>query len=300
MSSYKFRGHETFFIRKGWLYKGLKNVKERPDVFVSKSQNPMDILGIGANMVKSLRYWMQAVGLTKEKAAGVRTQQPTRLGDIIWQYDPCMQETGTLCLLHYKLATNKEGATSWYYFFNEFKLKSFKKEDFITALSNYVKLEIGQEIAGSSLESDFECIINTYLSKSRINAEKIDPENNIDCPFRELGLISLADKKEKIYKKEIPAKEVLPPLIVLAVILTQAGTQREIEIKKLLNEPGSVGRIFNLDIVTLNHYLFALEKMGYIKVIRTAGLDLVKILSELDFYGCIEAYYQDITGNSND
>lgn len=56
----KLRGHETFFIRKGWLSKGLKHIVESPDVFVSKVNNPMDELGIGANMVKSLRYWMQA------------------------------------------------------------------------------------------------------------------------------------------------------------------------------------------------------------------------------------------------
>ena len=42
----KFRGHETFFIRKGWLGKGMKNVNSRPDVFVSKEKKPMDVLGI--------------------------------------------------------------------------------------------------------------------------------------------------------------------------------------------------------------------------------------------------------------
>jgi hypothetical protein len=68
----KFRGHETFFIRKGWLYKGLKNVKDCPTVFTDKDINPMDVLGIGANMVKSLRYWMQAVKLTKEPTKGVK------------------------------------------------------------------------------------------------------------------------------------------------------------------------------------------------------------------------------------
>ena len=52
----KFRAHETFFIRKGWLSKGMKHVQNRPDVFVSKKENPMDVLGIGSNMVKSLRY----------------------------------------------------------------------------------------------------------------------------------------------------------------------------------------------------------------------------------------------------
>ena len=50
--STKFRAHETFFIRKGWLSKGMRYVSQKPDVFTDKDDNPMDVLGIGANMVK--------------------------------------------------------------------------------------------------------------------------------------------------------------------------------------------------------------------------------------------------------
>ena len=70
----KFRAHDTFFIRKGWLSKGMKYVHAKDDVFISKNENPMDVLGIGANMVKALRYWLQAVGLTEEPSSGRRTQ----------------------------------------------------------------------------------------------------------------------------------------------------------------------------------------------------------------------------------
>lgn len=43
----KFRAHDTFFIRKGWLSKGMKYVHNRADVFVSRDENPTDVLGIG-------------------------------------------------------------------------------------------------------------------------------------------------------------------------------------------------------------------------------------------------------------
>ncbi len=49
----KFRAHDTFFIRKGWLNKGMRNVRKDPAVFMGANGNPMDILGIGANMVKA-------------------------------------------------------------------------------------------------------------------------------------------------------------------------------------------------------------------------------------------------------
>ena len=53
--SMKFRAHDTFFIRKGWLSKGMRCVSNKPDVFIAHDENPMDVLGIGANMVKALR-----------------------------------------------------------------------------------------------------------------------------------------------------------------------------------------------------------------------------------------------------
>ena len=34
----KFRGHETFFIRKGWLTKGMKYVKQNAAVFLESVQ----------------------------------------------------------------------------------------------------------------------------------------------------------------------------------------------------------------------------------------------------------------------
>ena len=95
----KFRGHETFFIRKGWLGKGLKHITENPDVFVSKEENPMDVLGIGSNMVKSLRYWMQAVGISQEPKSGKRKQSFTAWGRLIREYDAYIEEMGTLLLL---------------------------------------------------------------------------------------------------------------------------------------------------------------------------------------------------------
>ena len=40
----KFRAHETFFIRKGWLSKGMRYVSQKPDVFTNRDDNPMDVL----------------------------------------------------------------------------------------------------------------------------------------------------------------------------------------------------------------------------------------------------------------
>lgn len=289
----KFRAHDTFFIRKGWLNKGLRNVNADAGVFMGTKGNPMDVLGIGANMVKALRYWLQAVKLTCEPAAGRKEQSFTAFGKVVFDNDPYIEEMGTLWLLHYQLASNKDDATAWYYFFNEFKANEFTKEDFVKQLSNYIRIN-GEEVSERSLEDDYTCIINTYVSRMKSNPEKVQPESNIDCPFGELGLIDIANKKDKLYKKSTPKKDLIHPLVVLAVILDQAKGKEEIKISSIQNDPCNAGKIFNLDVITLTTLLYKIELMGYIKVIRTAGLDVIRITKSISFIECIEDYYKAI------
>lgn len=291
----KFRAHDTFFIRKGWLSKGMRCVSNKPDVFVDKNENPMDVLGIGANMVKALRYWLQAIGLTEEPAKGKRDQHFTALGKMVYDHDTYIEELGTLYLLQYKLASQKEEATAWYFFFNEFSMSEFSKEDFIVALEKYIKMEeCDSSVATRSLSDDFTCIINTYLPRYKSNPTKVSPENNIDCPFGELGLVDILNKRKKTYKKSIPASATLNPWVALAVIADNANGRMEINLNELLNAPCNIGRVFNLDSVTMLDVLYRIEKLGLIKINRTAGLDVIIIQKELTFLDCVQSFYDSI------
>ena len=291
----KFRGQENFFIRKGWLSKGLKNIKKDPFVFMGNSGNPMDVLGIGSNMIKSLRYWLQAVGLTFEPTNGKKEQKLTPIGEIISDNDPYIEEIGTLWILHYCLVNNKEDATAWYFFFNDFKAAEFNRDDFIRQISAYLRMH-GEEVSERSLEDDYACIINTYLPRIKSNPEKVQPESNIDCPLGELGLIDIVDKRNKVYKKSSPKKENIPILIALAILIDQAKGKTEIKISDIQNEASNIGKVFNLDIITLTALLYDMELSGYIKVVRTAGLDVVKLVTTMSFLECVSMYYKTING----
>ncbi|WP_418790950.1 DUF4007 family protein [Phosphitispora sp. TUW77] len=289
--SMKFRAHDTFFIRKGWLSKGMKHVQAKQDVFVDKNENPMDVLGIGANMVKALRYWLQVFGLTEEQNRGRRNQIFTELGTAVYENDRYIEELGTLYLLHYKLVTNKEEATAWYYFFNDFAMSEFSKEDFVTALQGYVMMHDEDSVAIRSLNDDFACIVNTYLPRYKTNPNRISPENNIDCPFGELGLIDILNKKEKTYRKATPSANSFNPWVVLAVIMDQAEGRVEIALNELLTAPKNIGRVFNLDAITMLDILHSIEKKGEIKIIRTAGLDVIHLNHIYTFQECVNNYY---------
>ena len=293
----KFRAHDTFFIRKGWLSKGMRNVNANKDVFVTKDKerNPMDVLGIGANMVKALRYWLQAVGLTEEPSKGQRYQTLTEFGRIVYEKDPYIEEMGTLWLLQYQLAKNKEDATAWYFFSNEFNMVEFTREVFVQSLQNYI-LMAQEQAAVRSLNDDFSCIISTYVSRAKTTSTNVSPENNIDCPFGELGLVDVLSKSGNsvVYKKSIPSSESINPWIALAVIYDQANEQNEIGLSTLLSAPCNIGKVFNLDSITMIEVLRHAERTGWLRIVRTAGLDYIKLESGYSFVDCVNKYYEEI------
>ena len=297
MVEMKFRAHDTFFIRKGWISKGMRYVDmSHGEVFIDKKENPMDVLGIGANMVKALRYWLQAIGITEEPNSGKRIQKFTEFGQLVFDHDKYIEELGTLYLLHYKLASNQKLATSWYFFFNELGLSDFTKDDFVLQIGNYIKInDKDANVAVRSLEDDFSCIINTYVPRYKTMPSKVSAENNIDCPLGELGLIDILKKERNnvVYKKTVPSASTFNPWVILAVIHSNANGRKEIGLNELLTA-NNIGKIFNFDSITMLDVLHAAERTGELKIIRTAGLDVINLTHSYRFEECVEHYYKEI------
>ncbi|WP_294362370.1 DUF4007 family protein [uncultured Clostridium sp.] len=273
----KIRGHETFYIREGWIRKGIVAVQNDPLIF-SNIQNGVDVLGVGSNMVKSIRYWLQAIGLTEEKRGekGKRYQVLTDgFGRFLIEKDPYIEYLGTLYLLHYKLVTNRELATTWSLFFNSIKATEMTKHNMEEALKQLIlNINPEYEVSSKLLNDDCNCIIKMYF------AEKNDfknPEDNMISPFSDLGLLkkeSIRGKEEIIYKT-VPDKNKLDKLIVLYVIMDNLKNRKSTTIKNLIEDENNIGRVFNLDKNSINSYIDKLEDDGYLRVNRTAGLNTI-------------------------
>ena len=79
---YSFSGHQTFPFRYAWLHKGVRAVDEDPEVFMRP--NALVGLGVGKNMVASIRFWCEALDLIDMRGrSGVLTPPwppPLRVG----------------------------------------------------------------------------------------------------------------------------------------------------------------------------------------------------------------------------
>lgn len=308
----KFKGHGTFFIRKGWLGKGIRAVGADDQIFnPANIEIAMDELGLGKNMVGSLRYWLKSLYLIEETGKGKDMHAKlTEFGRLVNGYDPYIEEIGTLWALHCILASEKAEATSWYWLFNEYGTGSISKEDFVDGISKYELTQRSGDdkkeqasSARSSFESDFECIINTYISHERRNGKRLLPESVIDCPLGELGILEPEEARAGVYRKRQASAAALPSLLVLFAILNavekmsdcypvQANKTIEIPIDDLLNGRYSPGRLFNLDSVTLLSKLYELENDEYVRINRTAGTDVVRVINPMTQWECLTKYYE--------
>lgn len=266
MKKYKLKGHETFCIREGWLSKGMEAVEQNPKVFLEK--RAADELGVGANMAKSIRYWLKATGLTREKVG--QGALLTEFGRIVYEKDPYLEEIFTLWCLHINLALNQEIATSWYFFFNCFMQEEFKRVD----LEEFLIKEIGdytgkEEISRRSVQDDCSVLLHMY---TRDNIKGNDPEDKKICPLSKIGILR---KYGNVYKKMQPDLGRFPHEVFLYLLQSGWSETNAINMENLYQDKKGVFRLLGLGAGAYQECLELCAREGVIDINRTAGLDMI-------------------------
>ena len=81
---------------------------------------------------------------------------------------------------------------------------------------------------------------------------------------------------------------------IAAFNLGESNSEIEISLNSLLTSPCNIGKVFNLDSITLIESLHRAEKTGLVKIVRTAGLDYIKLNEGYSFIDCVVRYYEEI------
>src|SRR5262245_9439685 len=119
--SYTFSGHETFTLRYPWLKKGFDAVLDDPNVFTR--EDAISTLGVGKNMVRSIRHWCLTAGVLEEVPASRTALRPTRLGRALFAddgLDPYLEDPATLWVVHWQIVSNRVRATTWFWTFSHY------------------------------------------------------------------------------------------------------------------------------------------------------------------------------------
>src|SRR5262245_58262844 len=149
---YSFSGHETFPFRYPWLKKGFDAVREDGGVFLR--DDAITTLGVGKNMVRSIRHWCLAAGVLEETRDGGGALRTTVLGTLLFAddgLDPYLEDPATLWVLHWQIATNRVRATTWFWTFSHFHEPEFTREVLASALFKWAQTLPGKQVAESSV-----------------------------------------------------------------------------------------------------------------------------------------------------
>ena len=278
----KLQGHEKFALRDGWLNKGILKVADNKDAFVGK--DGPDIFGMGNNMVKSLRYWLKAFDLTEDNgSSGVNLSEMARC---IAEYDPYFEDMFTLWVLHSSIVRNESVATTWFMYFNYCDVNDVDKEQITKLLKReIIKYSGNDKFSENSLRSDVDVLLNMY-SKTRLIT---DPEDKNVSPFARLDLIRNSDGK---YSKNQPERRSINEWIVLYELSNLMVDVDNISIERVISGENGLANIYNMSAVVANEMLDRLDSIGYIKVDRTAGLDIIYRVKQFNNISVLNEYYR--------
>ena len=294
-----FSGHQTFPFRYTWLKKGVDAVSEDPTVFSSK--NASVTLGVGKNMVSSIRHWCTVADLITPDKDQRGCFVPTPFGIAIFNsktgFDLYLDDPATLWLIHWKIATTMNQATAWYWAFNILRENQFASDSFKKELYDWTQQqkESMRPVSDTTLHPDVNCSIRTYCH-SRHNTNVAVAKETFGCPLVELNLIAELPNGDG-YEFQRGIKETLPDEVFIATLVAfwdaSFSERNAMPFRDLMYAPLSPGRIFRLDENTMTLYLERLEHLtdGTLRYDETADLKQVYQGGNLNPMELLERYY---------
>jgi hypothetical protein len=288
-TSWKFAGHETFPFRYGWLKKAVDGVMENSTIFCAPEA--IVALGVGKNMVESIRHWGIATRIIEEVER--KEYKVTPLGVLLLKHwDPYMEDPGSLWLIHWLLATNAARATAWYLVFNRYSRPDFTKNQLVEFIIEFCWRN-NIRVQSSTINRDVDCFIRTYLPITRGN---VVLEESFSCPLTELGLLQQLRDGES-FQFIVSSKNTLPAAVLgyalFEYIEKTLQKRQTISLSDCLYGEGSPGQVFKLDENSLIEYLEALQEMtsGAIELDDTIGLKQIYFRDRPEPLSFLHNYY---------
>ncbi|MEM5549527.1 DUF4007 family protein [Pseudoalteromonas neustonica] len=300
-----FGRHETFFLRYGWLTKGfwanLSYINDNTPSDIFKSDNAVVELGVGKNMVASIKYWLQATQLLTSSEKGFLI--PTDLGMSLMGnnlepgWDAYLEDEATLWLLHWLIASNATQATAFYWFFNRYHKTQFTQDELRTALNDFIKESISANTSAGTIKNDISVLTRMYSS---VEADKKQSWDDIlDSPMSQLGLIEATVNKE--YKSSASIKNTLHESVV-GFALAQIFESRQattIPVEELIYSQGdwaAIGAVFR---TTESQTLALIEEAiryipGKFEINESAGIHQVFKLEEVSPIEYLKLYFEEV------
>jgi hypothetical protein len=254
--THKFSGHETFPCRYAWLPKAFSALNQDPKIF-SDEEQAMVLLGVGKNMVKAIRFWVQVTGIAKPCVEG-GGYEPTDFGRAILGndgHDPFLEDKRTLWLIHWNISTLPDDPLfAWDYLLNRWQQPEISRTE-ILRIFEQEAMAMERRLSPVTLAQHFDTFLHTYVP-TRSRKGDIQ-EDNLDCPLVELELIQKvgerdmgSGRREPLYAFRRESKpDITPPLFIYCLQdfwSKWRNTEKTLTFRDVAIAYNSPGQIFKL------------------------------------------------------
>ncbi len=281
ITKYTFSGHESFPCKTLWLKKGYDFVKEHGNW---NDADSVVKLGVGKNMVASIRYWMRAFGLTQND---VLADIANYIFDSDNGKDPFIEDLGTLWLLHYLLVSTGE-ATLYKLLFTRFQRErlTFEREHLVSFVKRTMtedgRLKTYNE---NTVKKDVGVLLQNYVQPQK-------PQSMEDYSSLLIDLDLIRQSQDgKQYTFNVEGKRQLPLVILLFAIVNEKGDDNSVDYDTLQ----TIGNMLCLNDMELINMLMALQVKfpDLLRYSDTAGLRQVQFLKNVSSEQVLTYYYDD-------
>lgn len=250
----KFSGHDTFHCKQQWLLKGYEFTENQTHRGFSRTDEAIKILGIGKNMVSSIKYWLDAFNITQE---GVLSDFANYIFDEKAGVDRYLEDEGTLWLLQFYIC-NSMHASIYNLIFTEYFIDKasyeFDEDKIISFINKYCDEKNLRRISPNTLSTDFKVFIRSYIATKK-NAKNI--EDDVNSPLLELNLLEKVDTKNDIYRINKTNREI--PLAILAYCIAQLADSKDKSVLDVSEIQNTIGNYFCMSNESLQDHLIALN-----------------------------------------
>lgn len=276
-------GHESFYPRDRWFYKGVKYIHSLNDEY------PTDKLGVGINMVKSIRFWLRAAEMTEDDDR-LKLSEWIRK---IMKFDQYLSSPVTNYLIHYRIVSGRNSPLLWKWFFSYSDIISFSsesvpfsREQWISFASSFTEKETGTAPDRKTLQKEFSVFTGMYCSG---NDDLFYPS-----PFLFMDLISFNPRLD-LYRRN-KASRILPEVLFYLIYMfrkKEFPDTLSLDLDTIMHIPASPMRIFmlNADDIAAKHAELDPEWKECFRLSRSSGMNILTI-KETDENRLIESMYE--------
>ena len=281
-NKYVFSGHESFPCKALWLKKGYDFVEQ------GKSFNSPDSvidLGVGKNMVASIRYWLRVFGVSDG-------EKSTWIGDYLFNdnggKDKYLEDIATLWLLHFNLVFSEEATLYKVFFCGVQRERShFEREQVL----NYVKLRMVEAgkmtiFNANTVKKDIAVLLQNYTLP-----RKVQSNEDFSALLIDLDLIR-QNAEGKCYFFNVDGKRKVTKEIFLYGLLKlkEKEGDKSIPFDTIQERVGLVFCMQDFETIEMLKQL-ASDYSQYFAYSDVAGIKQVQFIKDLDVKQVLDDYY---------